>query len=196
MYFKQIDEIVNGTKTQTRRIVKPGEYMLASTLPDTLYDDEDPSDYIWQCVYTAKHRLKWADRRDYAVQPGRGKPGVWWNGVAKTWRCEKPDVADHSLGWQPLRIRLLEIRREPLGAISEADAVAEGCTPIFCSHCISNEALHGIVLGNDCPACNGSQIAVSARDEYRDLWESINGPKSWERDKDKDVWPLTFEVVQ
>lgn len=55
MIFKQIDEILNGTKTQTRRIRKIGE---------------------WQDFHYGVHhkdRLKWAVGRTYAIVPKRGQ---------------------------------------------------------------------------------------------------------------------------
>jgi hypothetical protein len=67
MYFKQIDEIANGTKTVTRRVCKPGEWIE--------YDTANGDKY-YTSVFTATNRLKWQVGRDYAVSPGRGKPVV------------------------------------------------------------------------------------------------------------------------
>lgn len=182
MYFKQIDEIVSGAKTETRRVCKLGEKLTYSGPGYWRTDEPAPG---WDAtVLTAKGRIKWMIGRDYAVSPGRGKPGVWSDG--KHWRIPTPlwtkrdfEIATHT-GWQPLRIRLLSIRREPLQAISEEDAIAEGClgTIIY-----TEETNHGEVLE-----------VLTPRDEYRDLWCDINGPKSW--DTTGDVWALTFEVVQ
>jgi len=52
-------------------------------------------------VRNRKQHIKWIVGRDYAVQPGRGK---------------------HAIG----RHRITRIRHEQAGAISEADAIAEG----------------------------------------------------------------------
>ena len=171
MIFKQINEIVNGTKTQTRRIVKPGEW-------SSLQVEVDPDPCV---VYTPANKVKWCVRRDYAVQPGQGKPGVWWNGLAKTWRCEKPDVAEHSLFWEPLRITITEIRRESLQDISERDAIAEGAPPICLPGGIRVKRYGVIVNEWENPYF-----------WYLDLWESIHGAESWQLNP--DVWCISFEV--
>jgi hypothetical protein len=100
MIFKQVTEIIDGTKTQTRRLVKPDEHGLKI-------------DGVRQ-VWTSKGRIKWQIARDYAVQSGRGKPTVMW----------EPE----SQGYIPLRIRITDIRKERVQDISEQDAIAEGIT--------------------------------------------------------------------
>jgi len=62
MIFKQIKEIIYGTKTQTRRIQKPGERFL--------YDDGN-SEHV---ILTPDGRVKWRNFQNYAVCPKRGQP--------------------------------------------------------------------------------------------------------------------------
>ena len=129
MIFKQVDEILSGQKTQTRRVVKPGEGMYEASL-----------------ALTAAGNVKWAVGKTYAVVPKRGLPGVWWkrvgtvalthNGMHEYHYPSNPDAAAIALpvtraelekrGFQPLRIRILAIRQERLQDITEADAKAEG----------------------------------------------------------------------
>ena len=59
---KHILKIINGTKTETRRIVKPGE------------------EHLREFVMTPNGNVKWRVRDSYAVQPGRGKPCHIHNG--------------------------------------------------------------------------------------------------------------------
>ncbi len=222
MYFKQIQEIVEGKKTATRRVCKPpkftgmgvpigGEYAI-DVDGDKVIDHlgNRLSDKPIHAVYTITargDRLKGQVGRDYAVQPGRGKPGVFVNFNHPCygydiWDGTDPVHTDKGLidwrefaprqGYQPLRIRLLEIRREPLQAISEEDAVAEGCEAIECDWC--HNPLKGEPPGFGCPYCNGIGIITFAIEVYSELWETINGPKSW--DVNPVVWALTFEVVQ
>lgn len=89
---EHIQKIVNGTKIETRRVAKTGE-----THNGLWYD----------MVMSPGGRIKWQTGRDYAVQPGRGKPCYIHNGM-------------------PLRIKILSIHREPLQAISRTDVIAEG----------------------------------------------------------------------
>ncbi|MCA9912624.1 MAG: hypothetical protein KC496_04730 [Anaerolineae bacterium] len=68
MIFKQIDEIASGNKTQTRRIVKPGEY------------ENSDLNRIYE-VRTPKRRLKWYVDGNYAVVSKRGAKTVRVNGI-------------------------------------------------------------------------------------------------------------------
>ena len=65
-----------------------------------------------------------------------------------------------------ITLEITAVRVERLNAISDADALAEGCT--------ADDMKHG-----DCLA------SVYAR-----LWESINGPGSW--DANPWVWVIEF----
>lgn len=99
--------IIEGRKTQTRRVCKLNEVLIGFK----------PGTHYAHCVAIAnlvtppgadipltKLRLKWQRGRTYAVQPGRGKPAV-------------------------ARIRITDIRQERLQDISEDDARAEGYQP-------------------------------------------------------------------
>ena len=168
MIFKQIDEILSGQKTQTRRVVKPGEGMYEASL-----------------ALTAAGNVKWAVGKTYAVVPKRGLPGVWWRPVdggvellhehpewpafreglntsRATWRLALENLK--ALGFRPLRIRITAIRQERLQDITEADAKAEGVADV---------------------------------EAYRALWQAINGKTPGARwDANPMVWVLTFEVVK
>lgn len=88
-------KVMAGTKTQTRRIVKEGEYFFTFGNVKTVMQPR----LFWNSQY-ATGVVKWEEGRTYAVCPGRGKPAIG-------------------------RIRLLSIRKEKLQDISEADALAE-----------------------------------------------------------------------
>lgn len=112
MYFKpeMITAIVEGRKTQTRRVCKPGEI--------TFFSDNT----LRRFVLDPNGRTKWVTENDYSVCPGRGKVGVWWDKDFQ-WKQYHPiDFID----WIPLRIRLTAIWRERVTEISEEDARAEG----------------------------------------------------------------------
>ena len=63
MIFKQITEIFNGDKTQTRRIVKDGEWLA-------------PWDDTTQAILAGDGRLRKLEGRDYAIVPKRGQKQV------------------------------------------------------------------------------------------------------------------------
>jgi hypothetical protein len=176
MIFKPglIDAILSGQKTQTRRLVKPGEEAI-------LWRMGSEGDYTLREVAALHARpdasglrvySKWQVGRDYAVVPKRGQPGVWWRseplpmGWKPPWTAgyEKIQAALTEDGFRPLRIRITGIRREALQSITEADALAEG---------------------------------VDSVEAYRALWDRINGNTKGARWADNPpVWVITFEVVK
>ena len=90
-------KVLNGEKTQTRRIKKKNERLIPGDwyFPDAVMRySEHPSDPRYEVV-------KWQVGQTYAVQPGRGKKAVG-------------------------RIKLLAIREEALRDTTPNDARAEG----------------------------------------------------------------------
>ncbi len=164
MLFKpeHIDPIIEGRKTQTRRIAKPGE---------TLHRDYATGRYGYTtAVLTASGRPKWVVGSDYAVQPGRGRPIVWWCNTPEGfwWETNLPDIGEFDnwsvrADWRPLRIRLLDIRHDWLKDITDDEARAEG---------------------------------VASVADYAALWDAIN-TRAGQRWADNPlVWALTFEVAR
>ena len=103
MIFKQWQQVLDGTKTQTRRLVKPGEECRDRITVSKYWISRFkfmPSEGADLLSWTYMNP-KWQAGRIYAVQPGRGQKAVG-------------------------RIRITEIRRERLQDISEEDAQREG----------------------------------------------------------------------
>lgn len=76
MIFQHTHEwVMNGTKTQTRRIIRPGEDLLNGV------------------VYTSEWRKVYEVGKSYAVQPGRGKKAI---GRIKITNIRSQDVRDIS----------------------------------------------------------------------------------------------------
>lgn len=134
--------IVDGNKTMTRRVVKPGEKLLFSDDTNQFY------------MVTSEGRVRWATRRSYAVQPGRGKPAI-------------------------ARIRIVTICQEPLQAISEADAVAEGWP-----YRDTRGDFLGVKYG----------YLLAPIPWYAHVWDSINRKPGTRWADNPSVWVLTFEV--
>lgn len=88
------------------------------------------------------NRVKWRWQGRYAVQPGRVKKAVAF-------------------------IEIINIRKERLQELTEADAIAEGI---------------------DVPT------GESAVDAYARLWEEMHGAGAW--DRNPLVWVLEFKVVE
>jgi hypothetical protein len=100
MIFRQWHQVLGGLKTQTRRLVKEGDYVWC--YPFKSLGCDGVLERRIEMVVAANRRLRWEVGKTYAVQPERGKK---------------------SMG----RVKLLSIRRERLQDISGEDAIAEGC---------------------------------------------------------------------
>lgn len=164
--------LLDGTKTQTRRMVKPQPRILAGELlcwkDDALTDDQmaelcpygQPGDRLWV-------REAWMDLRgvDGAVGPcmyratfGNAPDGGKW----------RPSI--HMPRWASrITLEVTGMRVERLQDISEADARAEG------------------VSRAQCPDWH-------ATTDFRAIWESINGPGSW--DANPWVWVVEFKRLE
>lgn len=126
-------QVLDGTKTATRRLVKPGDALRL--------EPNKPA------AVTGEDRLRWEVGRTYSVQPGQYKKGVG-------------------------QIRVTGLRREPLQAMTEADAILEGELPPD-------------------PAAGRSD---SALDRFRARWDSTHEPGA-QFASNPDVWVITFELV-
>jgi hypothetical protein len=164
-----VDKVLDGTKTQTRRPVKPGQTL---EVDENYYPD---GVYEWQPYGGA--RTVYYVGNTYAVQPGRGKPAIWWKhnndelltrpGVEyrPTQDCDGTDYETltrvdcrdylHEHGWMPARIRITGLRREDVRTISDDDVKAEG---------------------------------FGSRDEFMQTWEMMH--------KTYDAWVIEFELLK
>lgn len=137
-----ITKILNGDKTQTRRLKRSGQWL--SRYMTNKYPHWMP------CVLAGiEGPMKWAVGHTYALQPGRGKSAVYWKRSQSgeiiiqqgiEWRPnDGPDGTDWdnmqridlrkdwlASGYQEARIRITDIREEDARRISEADVRAEG----------------------------------------------------------------------
>jgi len=87
MIFKATcQQVLDGTKTQTRRPVKPGETAWWPL-----------GEYYINSVTDRNCRLKWELGRSYAVQPGRGKKSVGRIRILKIRRERLWDIQDEDI---------------------------------------------------------------------------------------------------
>ncbi len=222
--------LLDGRKTQTRRVVKPQ--------PPTTEAVRKLAgiDYSWispdrpGIEYHRPAGPVWAVRKLMGVEPEircpYGQPGdrLW---VREAWRATK--VADelkpsqlaggsgspvwyeaqdlvpfHPSGFGKLRPSMfmprwasritLEITRvqvERLENFSEADAMAEGIATVVFRPVTGWPLCNGFMAG---PDHGYTCLATSAVRAYRGLWESINGPGSW--DANPWVWVIEFKVLK
>ena len=179
--------LLDGSKTQTRRVVKPTPEWIGQSgvlsyrgrvgLPHALCPYGQPGDRLWV-------RETWArDDEDGGLcyRADIGKVGD-----ADDWERNRLDGVPR-FRWRPsmhmpraasrISLEITEVRVERLQDISEDDALAEGCS----STAIVHED------GED-------YTGHYASEEYQDLWESINGPGSW--DTNPWVWAVSFKRLE
>lgn len=87
-----------------------------------------------------------------------------------------------------ITLEITSVRVERLQDISIADCLEEGVRCPLCGYTATDSRLH-----LDHAICERRGHSPSAIREYADLWESINGPGSW--DADPYVWVIEFRQV-
>lgn len=170
--------ILDGRKTQTRRIIKPQPYKNGDTwhYNKKSFGNSPPNEVCnspipgLKCPYGQPGDLLWV-RETWA--PAMGEI------------CFKADYSDKVLSekrnkglWKPsihmpkaaarLWLKITDVRVERLHDISEKDAIAEGCT-------------------------RTRKEDYSAEWDFADLWESIYGGESWEANP--WVWVIVFDRI-
>lgn len=183
--------ILDGRKTQTRRVIKPqpGPGVNAFTPAEV--------NAAWQegwipvkCPYGDSGDRLWV-RENFAIVPASAYRMS--EGVQQTINPNDRDMAaiyaagwDRSIPrWKPsihmphwasrITLEITDVRVERLNDISEADAIAEGCK------------------GLNCPPDHEGD--VSPQEEFRDLWQSINAAKHpWS--SNPWVWVIAFKRVE
>lgn len=182
--------LLDGRKTQTRRILKPQ--------PRTFETDEGPCKVaLFQGLNDPLPRIQLG--RVITCQQVRFAPGdrLW---VRENWRTVGDAPLSECIGpsdimfpatategelatfkWRPsihmprwasrLTLHVTGVKVERLQDISEEDARAEGC--------FVGKATGRVFTSAAAMRLGGAEWA-NARDWFADLWESINGPEAWE----------------
>lgn len=196
--------ILAGTKTQTRRIIKPQPAPWCETTWDycgrAFCSDDEMREHLFHEVYGTKGT-------PYGALYEYGGDKLW---VRETWapnyahldfgkphyRADLPEnrdaamTANHAFGlmqWKPsihmprkysrILLEITEVRVQRLQEISEADAIAEGC--------------ESAVIEGWWP--EGS-VSVTAVEKYSRLWDSINGAGAWLNNP--WVWAVSFKRLE
>jgi len=202
--------LLNGTKTQTRRIVKPqpcaggimrnlcdgfaARQLTISTIPAGNPPYTPYGDARWEDVLSpygrAGDRLWVKETHAYTDSTINERPGF-------VYRATDPDWSEiKGFKWKPsifctrqasrITLELTDVRVKRLNDISEADAQAEGCERPITAEGPNFGTAGGVPL-------HGHPMTSDYRDAYRALWESINGAGSWALSP--WVWVLTFRRV-
>lgn len=192
--------LLAGTKTQTRRLVKP------QPDPDTVSGHFlggcIGGNGAWSPACALFSRIErcappWSCLRPVKFPYGDVGDRLW---VRETFRDARNAAAgrllyrasgDTACKWTPgihmpraasrITLEVTGVRVEPLQAISIEDAKAEGAWP-------------DVSIVSECEAYfRVETLAVNPRLAFRMLWERINGPQSWEANP--WVWVVEFKRV-
>jgi len=182
--------ILDGSKTQTRRIVKPVRGFEWNNVcrPDLI---GDPWVVWWHgksenvgCLQVCPHGIPgeqlWV-REQFCVFPSDAPDGMGHNVYYRADDCNLSDVAlevmqRNNVRWRSsismprsasrVLLEITDVRVERLQEISDEDAWAEGCEPYDCN----------------------------PLEWFRAMWEFDNGPGSW--DANPWVWVILFRRIQ
>ncbi len=197
--------ILSGSKSQTRRVVKPqptegglewwatacGGDFAAWQDPLLLLDEhsEDGGPCQRQCPYGQPGeklwvRETWMDLLGTGIERKTGDHGRYAYAADTPPGSYGDDQRKaYGLKWRPsihmpraasrITLEVTGVRVERLQDISETDAVAEGARPTLAP-------LDTVRLG----------AVGTAKEGFRQIWESINGPSSW--DANPFVWVVSF----
>ena len=196
MSAPMVRALLDGTKTQTRRIAKCNSDGLnpGMVTPNAGHVPRSVREHLTYCPYGRPGDRLWvretcvaheresdlvdgvrylADGAFIPIANTQEAADLWVN--LNHYRADaagvatgKPVPSIHMPRWASrITLRITEVRCERLQDISAADCLAEGIP-----HSPDVNPIH----------------------EYQELWESINGVGSW--DANPWVWALTFEVIK
>lgn len=186
---EMVRAIIEGRKTQTRRMIKDFKgyensgYDFCIGMNDGEIQALTAGDHGWEatgvrCPYGQPGDRLWVRERFLLHQPFTGNIDndlgkvhvMYYAGDNPRYRDKdkwKPSI--HMPRWASrITLEITGVRVERLQDISEKDAVSEGCEPD-----------------------DGNPESPSPISEFRDLWQSINGAESWA--VNPWVWVIEFK---
>lgn len=204
--------LIDGSKTQTRRVVKGAEKWPAKAVRAVVLETRgtamavDARRYSYgpeiKCPYGQPGDRLWV-RETHAPQSDCW--GAWERSMLHGCKQDSPIIhyaADeggqpfiekwrpsiHMPRWASRIMReIVSVRVERLQGISEADAIAEGIKITVDSE--TNKPL--VRISGKSPPAQYIQKHCLVISEYANLFESINGPGSW--DANPWVWVIEFK---
>lgn len=191
--------LLAGTKTQTRRIVKPQPDFMPDhgyRVGDALCCNGKPV----MCPYGHPGNRLWVRETHVIVGPGSIGYGKIIDGQIARYRATEPDLSIVG-GWSPsiymprwasrILLEIVAVRVKRLQDISEADAEAEGIETVLVSE--SDFRYVDYLRAGKRDIGDKEATCGSAVHSYATLWESINGRDSWAANP--WVWVIEFKRV-
>lgn len=183
-----VQALLDGRKTQTRRVIKLNQAGRAVRAGRNWHPGDPNADKA--CPYGIPGDRLWV-RETWAIGISTGNSWHSEDGrikaISEPQRYQRRYAANGTDGffgkWRPsifmprwasrITLEITEIRVQRLQEISEEDAEAEGCVA---------------------KVSFSETRTVLAREGFSHLWESINGPDSW--DANPWVWCVSFKKVR
>lgn len=178
--------ILNDSKTQTRRVVKPQPEMVENKITKPWRGNPEKLLRLLQeaerCPYEIGMKL-WV-RETFGSINNERDPVKPYEGCGIIYRADIPDdCGDSEDTWRPsifmprwasrIDLEVTGVRVERVQEISGLDCIAEGIHPIGPEH----------------------DTAIP-RKEYQALWDSLNAPRGYGWDKNPFVWVIEFKHLK
>lgn len=195
---EMVKAILDGRKTQTRRVVKgvalealaPGMFV-----PEFVASQENhycPYGNVGDCLWvreTLCQHSYFGLPLGLIPQVNEGGQRVWSYAADGHTDYQRKIPGIHMPRWASrLTLEIASIRVERIQDISEADAIAEGV-----------EALKGqfegcfVVAGSGKGSDHGAMSGTTAKDCYSRLWDAINAKRGFGWDTNPWAWVIEFK---
>ncbi|MBF0108718.1 MAG: hypothetical protein HQL76_06045 [Magnetococcales bacterium] len=205
--------ILNGKKTQTRRVVTPQP--IPPIMPIPSYRRSRKNTLEMDVAFGPNNRHKDGRVRYWQSPYGMEGDHLW---VRETWgKCPttgnikyRADGEIPGIKWSPsifmpikvarINLEIIRVDIEQIQNISEEDAIAEGlfqesiCMDIQCNGGSTIEVLEDRYFWK--PFSPDNPGYDSAIDAYQDLWDSINSGRGYGWDTNPWVWVVEFRKVE
>jgi hypothetical protein len=199
---EMVRAILDGRKTQTRRVVKPQPSDAAVVARNSAYlcvqEPGDDRARTVQCPYAPGDLLWVREAWRAAPEYDNTKPIDIPDDAMIDYAADSDDCAGHFTWgrWRsPIhlpehlarlpRLRITEVCVSRVQDISEADAIAEGV-----------RRLGDWWAGEQHPVKKVPKSRESAVAAFRDLWNSINAKRGFGWDANPWVWAITFDIAE
>ena len=196
--------LLDGRKTQTRRILKNSTEHRGLYNPAYLQAHRFSKGWEKICPYGKPGDVLWVRETFAGFIQTSYEYDEWREAETDELRDQYPMTIEYRATsksvpekWRPslfmprwasrLTLEITGVRVERLNDISEYDSVEEGIN-YHCQTCGYTHRDAKLYLDHD--LCG--KPMPKAQDEYRGVWQAINGPGSW--DENPWVWVLDFKV--
>lgn len=201
--------LLNGSKTQTRRIMKPQPRKMPGPKPSPDALDMRWLSWVWQdgkrfpkgafkwCPYGDPGDRLWVKESIRHIGDGGSEyiaDGTYTVADAWPWKKDVLPSIFCPRGLSRITLEITEVRVQRLQEISEEDAIAEGMSPLYPERKFPGPfSAPGVALRDSYGPLVNTYVHGSAIGAYKCLWEKINGFDSW--NLNPWIWAISFRRV-